>query len=159
MVTAWFSFSSGTRQSTPCTGSLLPTEGRSQEGAGLWVPSSGCAARWCSGSQNPAPCSLWLWERFCTHGQPSPEPGHGARGERAQQGGPAQHFGCDGLPVLFPGVRTCCGLSKRGWQKQDLSCVPIPIFFLPRALGNGCPECPTALCHRAPCWGQGHHPC
>lgn len=68
----------------------------------MWVPSSGRAARWCSGSQNLAPCSLWPWERLCTHGHPTSDPGHGALGERAQQRGPPQHFGCDGLPVISP---------------------------------------------------------
>lgn len=71
---------------------LLPTEGRSQEGASLWAPSSGCAARWCSGSQNLASCSLWPKGPHLTLGM---EP-------LGRQQGPPQHFGCDGLPVLFP---------------------------------------------------------
>lgn len=115
----------------------------------------------------PAPCGHG--EGFVSMDIPHLTLGMEPLGTGAQERGPPQHFCCDGLPVLFPpqptpgkpclGVRTCCGMSKHGWQKQDLSCVPISISFLPRALGSGCPKRPTVPCHRAPCWGLGHHPC
>lgn len=149
LVTTCFSFGSGTRQSTPSTGRVLPSapallpqrEGARQVlfvGPFIWLCCSLVLWEPNSGSLLPVAMGKALYP----HGHPSSDPGHGALGEGAQQRGPPQRFGWDGLPVLFPpqptpgkpclGVGTCCGVAEAGF----VLC-PHPHLFL--AKGSGLP--------------------
>lgn len=184
----WFSFCYGTKQTTPCVGSLCPcpapchcTERRSREDTACGSLHPGRAAHWCSGNQNLAPCSPWPWERLwypqASRTQPwKRSPGSTwPRGEGVESGIPGTVSAVTGSRCFSPpspptSGKPCPGIttfmSKHRWQRQNLSCVPIS--FLERALGSSCPgappppRCPvppSITSHRpATGWGPGLHP-
>lgn len=170
----WFSFCYGTKQTTPCVGSLCPcpapchcTERRSREDTACGSLHPGRAAHWCSGNQNLAPCSPWPWERLwypqASRTQPwKRSPGSTwPWGEGVESGIPGTVSAVTGSRCFSPrspptSGKPCPGIttfmSKHRWQRQNLSCVPIS--FLERALGSSCPGAPPPP--PLPCASEHH---